>query len=797
MTATPLLIPPSYTAFSFIGTSGQDWNTASHWNTSLVPTVGDTVNITQSPTSLFSVTFDGSYTSLTAISSLTLDGSSTVGVVLTIRERQQTTSLPATRRSAIPASPLSIRPPTTNSFAGVRSISGTSSGSQGTYLLGSGSASLVNTANDNVYVEASPGCALLQANRAASASFFSLFLAGSSKRAGGLYSLSPGGTLTVSSLEYVGYGGAGTFTQSGGTHTSSSWLYMGYFSGSGGAYVLSGGTLAAYQESVGYQGVGTFAQSGGTHSITNFLTVGDQPIIGSQTAGVGIYTLSAGLLSAPSENVAYSGTGTFVQTGGTNSTSNLVVASQTSSVGSYSLSGTGVLNANSGLEIVGDQAVGHFNQSGGSNNLGASGRLWLAAMTGSQGVYNLSGGSLSGQAATVGGGSVAGGTGTLNVSGTGSLTLTGELAVFNNGSSINFSGGSITASDLNTLNVPANFSWTAGSLNLSGSNVVFDSSASGTSASLGSTLTLASGQTLQLSNGSETIGGSGPGSLTLKGGSTNTVSGSATVNPLGTLTLTGGNLNTSGTLVNLGNLVYNSGAINGRLVNLGAVNLAPTANFGPSNGIENDTTMTVAVGQTLTVNGSGLDNLGTFTLGGGAIAGVGAVVNDYGALMTVSGTINQGLTNNGTLYVNGLLTQSAASTNVGQINVPTASQLRGGSLSNSGFLTLSGGAVSSATSNGTGGVIQGYGSITSFQGNNSGGQISVSSNLGPLTINGAWNNAGLVTLQGAGTVLSGSAITNAGTDPGQRPSQSRHGPEPPLAACSTFWRPARFCGARQ
>ncbi|HSZ55716.1 MAG TPA: hypothetical protein VK797_08655, partial [Tepidisphaeraceae bacterium] len=335
--------------------------------------------------------------------------------------------------------------------------------------------------------------------------------------------------------------------------------------------------------------------------------------------------------------------------------------------------------------------------------------------------------------------------------------------VFNNGSSINFSGGSITASDLNTLNVPANFSWTAGSLNLSGSNVVFDSSASGTSASLGSTLTLASGQTLQLSNGSETIGGSGPGSLTLKGGSTNTVSGSATVNPLGTLTLTGGNLNTSGTLVNLGNLVYNSGAINGRLVNLGAVNLAPTANFGPSNGIENDTTMTVAVGQTLTVNGSGLDNLGTFALGGGAIAGVGAVVNDYGALMTVSGTINQGLTNNGTLYVNGLLTQSAASTNVGQINVPTASQLRGGSLSNSGFLTLSGGAVSSATSNGTGGVIQGYGSITSFQGNNSGGQISVSSNLGPLTINGAWNNAGLVTLQGAGTVLSGGAITNAGT----------------------------------
>ena len=50
---------------------------------------------------------------------------------------------------------------------------------------------------------------------------------------------------------------------------------------------------------------------------------GHQPISGSlslgyNAAGSGTYTLSGGSLSAQYENVGYSGNGTFVQTGGTN-----------------------------------------------------------------------------------------------------------------------------------------------------------------------------------------------------------------------------------------------------------------------------------------------------------------------------------------------------------------------------------------------------------------------------------------------------------------------------------------------
>jgi len=742
--ATPLIATAANTD-NFTGTSGQDWNTPAHWNTVLVPGTGDTVNITETPGSLFSVTFDSNYTTATALSSLTVDGSSTIGVVLNQGTAGDNLYCPSETigNNGIGTfnQTAAINTSTSDIFLGWNSTA------QGTYLLGNGA----SLSAFNVWVGVSGSGTFKQSGGTANA--WSIF-EGAATGGSGLYSLSGTGILAVSSYEYIGYSTTGSFVQSGGTHTSSTWLYMGYYTGSKGSYALSAGTLSSNQISVGYQGIGTFAQTGGTHTVANFLTIGDQ------TAGSGLYTLSGGSLSAPTENIAYAGTGTFIQSGGTNTTTSLVLGVQ-GGTGSYTLSGTGVLNSVNSAEIVGQSGTGTFIQTGGSNNLG-TGRLSVAVVPGYQSSYNLSGGSVTAGTVTIGGISVPAGVGSLVVSGTGTLNLPAELAVFS-GSSIALLGGSITAGDLNTFSTPGDFLWTAGSLTLTNSSLVFDSTASGVSSSLGSSLTLSSGQSLQLTSGSESIGGNGIGSLTLKSGSINTISGTTTINPLGTLTLSGGTLNTSGTLLNLGNFSYVSGTLAGRLVNQGTVTLASVANLAPSNGVENDTNMTVGVGQTLTLNGPGLDNLGTFNLSGGAIGGAGAVFNDFGSVMNAYGTISQGLTNNGTLNVNGLLTQSAASSNSGQINVASASQLRGSTLANNGVITLNGGAVSAALTNNSGGVIQGYGGISNFQGNTLGGQISVSPSSGPLNISNAWTNSGIVMLKGAGAVLSGGAITNTGT----------------------------------
>ena len=81
-----------------------------------------------------------------------------------------------------------------------------------------------------------------------------------------------GGLLSVGN-HYVGSGGTGLFTQSGGTNTISNSLYLGNNAGDSGTYNLSGsGSVAMTNfnsaEYVGYSGTGAFTQSGGVNSIS-------------------------------------------------------------------------------------------------------------------------------------------------------------------------------------------------------------------------------------------------------------------------------------------------------------------------------------------------------------------------------------------------------------------------------------------------------------------------------------------------------------------------------------------------
>jgi fibronectin-binding autotransporter adhesin len=560
----------------------------------------------------------------------------------------------------------------------------------------------------------------------------------------GTYNLSGTGVLTVNAPEYLGDIGIGFFNQNGGTHSISGPLFMGYNAGGqAGTYTMnSGSLLTGGIQYVGYQVTGTFTQNGGTNNASAGLQ------IGALAGGSGTYNLGgSGMLTNNNavEWVGNQGFGAFNQNGG----ANIVGGGFSLNIGGGSV-GNGTYTLNSGTltagtvasgsaENVGVTGNGTFNQTGGTNNiLGAAGvnssaSLFIGGTSGGFGTYMLSGGSTT-VAANVWVGSNffdTGGSGSLAVSGTGVLTAAGTLTVSNHtATAANLSGGTINVGGLN-LKGPLN--WTSGTLNLT-TNVTFDSTAlvSTTPGAFGQSLALGSNQTFMIT-GNEGLGGTGPFSLTLNSGSSHYVSGAITLNTTGTitqnpgsslfyttLTQAGGTVN--GTLQNQGNFIYQSGFFNGRLLNQGTATLGPS--FTAGNGVENDTTLSVAAGQTLTVNSAGLDNLGTFNLTGGMLSGNGPLLNDFGGRMNASGTLNPALTNLGILNLTGVLRTNS-------------------SVTNKGTLTGSGTLIGAFSNPAGASVAVGAGNV--------------------LAISNAWTNAGLLNMQGAGATLGGGTITNTGT----------------------------------
>ena len=143
---------------------------------------------------------------------------------------------------------------------------------------------------------------------------------------------------------YIGYSGSGTLQQTGGATTACSYngssLYLGYNRGGNGTYSLSGGTLSAYSQYVGYSGAGAFTQSGGTNNCAaNF-------ILGYNPGATGTYSLGGAgtLLTAGDEYVGSSGTGILSQSGGSNTPSSLYLGSNAGGSGSYNLSGGAALH---------------------------------------------------------------------------------------------------------------------------------------------------------------------------------------------------------------------------------------------------------------------------------------------------------------------------------------------------------------------------------------------------------------------------------------------------------------------
>ena len=222
-----------------------------------------------------------------------------------------------------------------------------------------------------------------------------------------------GGTLpTGSGTAYVVNGGTASVSQIGEVCNI---LSLGSSAGSGTVQMTGGGLSVTFFENVGDSGTGAFMQSGGTNSINNGLYVGNA------AGSSGTYSLSgSSLLWAPGEYVGNSGTGTFTQSDGVNTCSNtLTLGSGTGASGTYNLIGSSQLSTS--FEYVGYSGTGAFTQSGGTNSCSSLSGLYLGYSTGSSGSYSLSG---SGQVSAV------------NMSvgsyGTGTFTQTGGTNSINN-----------------------------------------------------------------------------------------------------------------------------------------------------------------------------------------------------------------------------------------------------------------------------------------------------------------------------------------------------------------------------
>jgi len=425
--------------------------------------------------------------------------------------------------------------------------------------------------------------------------------------------------------------GEGTFNQSGGSFTTGG-LYLGDTAGSTGTYNLYNGNLivdSPWAVIGANGGTGVFNQSGGSFSAYD---------LGVGGSGVGTYNLSNGALAVNGNMyVGDWAQGTFNQTGGSATVSNLILASNWGTPGTYNLSGdpaTSTLNTN--FTIVGQAGTGTFTQTGGKHEVTYD--INLGQVTGSEGTYNLSG---TGEV-YVGRNLYVGleGTGVFTQSGTSQVNVTGGVVLSSNTSgagvgTYNLQGGSLTSRYTNVgAQGEGTFNQTGG-LHSTGDLLVGDSTNGSGSYSLSGT-----GSQLKVS-GNETIGGFGNGTFSQTDGS----------HSVNYLFLAYGNV--------LGNFNLSDGTLTAAIENIGIGGTGVFTQTGGANTVTNR--LNVGIGAAGETFGTGIYNLKNGTLS----VGINSQVGVYG-----TGTFNQsGGTHEvgGTLYI-GKYPGSTGTYNLNEVN---------------------------------------------------------------------------------------------------------------------------------
>jgi autotransporter-associated beta strand protein len=504
---------------------------------------------------------------------------------------------------------------------------------------------------------------------------------------------------------YVGFSGNGAYVQSGGTNTAV-FIYLGYNAGCQGTYTLNGPALitnpnyggysGANEEYIGWSGIGTFNQTGGKNGGTN--GSGGFFYLGYNSGAMGTYNLSGtGNLLTAGEDIGYSGSGSFLQSGGTNSAGDpTAVYSNSPSIylgyyagatGSYTLTGGQLLvdnsSSNATSEYIGYSGTGSFTQSGGVNSVSSTTStvgLYLAYSASSSGSYSLSGtGQLLATSEYIG------------TSGTGSVTQTGGTNTVGKSLSLGYQGGEgiysldgglLLLSSLSGGPGPAIFDFGGGTLQAT--------------AALSSTLAM----TLTGSGGNACINTAGyavtlAGPLIGPAGLTKTGSGF--------LTLTATNTFTGNTLVVGGSLVLGTPL---------AVEMSTLDTSGSG---------ALSFGSLTSATFGGLTGPGTLKLSNTASSPVALSVGNNNSNTTFSGML-QGAGSLSKLG-SGILALAGSNTYSGPTTI------------NQGELVVNGSIASPVTVN-AGGILGGAGHVTSVTVSGS-GQLAPGDAIGDLTLTGS------------------------------------------------------------
>jgi hypothetical protein len=352
---------------------------------------------------------------------------------------------------------------------------------------------------------------------------------------------------------------------------------------------------------VGESGTGTFTQTGGS----NFIQLGTSSlIVGDQAGAIGTYSLSGSgmMTNANVEIIGASGTGTFVQSGGTNelngntnATASLVIGQATGSSGSYYLSGGSLLLDNGAPETIGAAGKATFVQTGGLHEVGDANDF--VGLSIGNATYSLSG---AGSTLFVYGSEILSTSASFTQS-AGTTNTLFEGGIVNNGSYTLTGGALITLGE----SISGSFNQTGGensmpnatfaSLILSGHAATYSLSGSGT-------LSVGAGFYI----GGYT-GPASPGSLIITGGQM-TVGGTLQLwNSAGsTINISGGNVSAAST-INAATITQTGGTSN-----LGALSGAGNVLLGSSSGVLAGMTVSSLSQHSLTILSTG-----TFTLQGG------------------------------------------------------------------------------------------------------------------------------------------------------------------------------------